>query len=371
VIRIAAILTAATVALYLLFFKTSAQEIDFKTSAQANDFKTSAQANDDVHQPGEEALCLAVDPITGSNDRNYQLTYQKDIAWTAKDALPESTKNEIVIGVSFLDGTDDQKNEVESYAWRWVNRAGLPIRWVFGDESRQNIRIRFNGENDTDNNWSWYGNQASRRSHANQFNTPDKPTMLLNVYHNRAKPGDWKLRRKTTLHEFGHALGLMHEQLHPDSGFEFHDEVIVEDMKRLKWCRPDDKEDCLTKVRREITKPATRDHACRGAPQYDETSIMHYPIPARWLKRGKVTVQNDDLSYLDLDCVRSLYLAEPGPTQPRPPIGSTDCYPPPTCCISRCRRCGSVRQSRIVSWPPLPPRWVREFWDDEWRDDEW
>ncbi|HWO31214.1 MAG TPA: hypothetical protein VNO32_20660 [Candidatus Acidoferrum sp.] len=70
---------------------------------------------------------MAVDPITGSNDRNYQLTYQKDYVWTAKDALPESTKNEIVIGVSFLDGTDDQKKEVERYAWEWVKRAGLPI----------------------------------------------------------------------------------------------------------------------------------------------------------------------------------------------------------------------------------------------------
>jgi hypothetical protein len=356
VIRIAAILTAATVVLYLLFFKTSAQE---------NDLKTSAQANDDVHQPGEEALCLAVDPITGSNDRNYQLTYQKDYVWTAKDALPESTKNEIVIGVSFLDGTDDQKREVESYAWEWVERAGLPIRWVFGDESRQNIRIRFSDEGDTVNNWSWPGNRASRRSHAD-LSKPDQTSMLLNVYHQKAKREE---RRQTTLHEFGHALGLMHEQLHPDSGFNFREDVIVKEMKERGWCRPD--EDCLTKVRRQITEPATPDHACRGAPQYDEKSIMHYPIPERWLNRGKVTFRNSDLSKGDLNCVQSLYLAEPPLPLPRPPIGRTDCYPPPTCCISRCRRCGSVRQSRIVSWPPLPPRWVREFWDDEWRDDEW
>jgi hypothetical protein len=356
VIRIAAILTAATVVLCLLFFKTSAQE---------NDFKRSAQANDDVHQPGEEALCLAVDPITGSNDRNYQLTYQKDYVWTAKDALPESTKNEIVIGVSFLDGTDDQKEEVESYAWEWVKRAGLPIRWVFGDESRQNIRIRFSDKGDTVNNWSWPGNRASRRSHPDQ-SKPDQPTMLLNVYHREAAQ---KERRRTTLHEFGHALGLMHEQLHPDSGLHFREDVIVKEMKEKRWCRPD--EDCLEKVRRHITKPASPDHACRGAPKYDEHSIMHYRIPPSWTWEEKKISSSFDLSNGDLDCVRSLYLAEPGLPPPRPPIGRTDCYPPPTCCISRCRRCGSVRQSRIVPWPPLPPRWVREFWDDEWQDDEW
>jgi hypothetical protein len=193
--------------------------------------------------------------------------------------------------------------------------------------------------------------------------------MLLNVYHRKAKRED---RRRTTLHEFGHALGLMHEHLHPDSGFNFREDVIVKEMKEFGWCRPDKPdEDCLVKVKQHITEPATPDHACRGAPQYDETSIMHYPIPARWLKGGKATVRNYDLSKGDLNCVQSLYLAEPPPRPPRPPIGSTDCYPPPTCCISRCRRCGSVRQSRIVSWPPLPPRWVREFWDDEWRDDEW
>jgi hypothetical protein len=339
---------------------------DFKATAQEDN--TTAQQDNDVHEADEEALCLAVDPISGASNRNYQLVYQKDYVWTAKDALPESTKNEIVIGVSFLDGTDDQKKEVETYAWEWVKRAGLPIRWLFGDESRQNIRIRFNGKKDSVNNWSLYGNRASLRSHPsepNKPNEPDEATMLLNVYHRESAK---KIRRQKTLHEFGHALGLMHEQLHPDSGLKFNEVAIVEEMKKNKWCNPN--ENCLEKVQKQITHPAPRDHACRGAPKYDEHSIMHYPIPANWTTDGKTISWNLDLSKGDLDCVRSLYVAEPRPPQPPPPIGGTECDPLPTCCTSRCRRCGSVRLSRIVSWPPLPPRWMREFWDEEWWDDE-
>jgi hypothetical protein len=177
------------------------------------------------------------------------------------------------------------------------------------------------------------------------------------------------------LHEFGHALGLMHEHLHPQSGLHFIDENVVADMTARHWCDGLAPAECSAKVRAQITRPALGDHACRGAEKYDSKSIMHYPIEKTWTLERREVPLNTHLSDGDVACVRNLYLSPAPPLpppetpKPKPPI-SHGCPPPIWACCGCCGRCVSVRNQCTISRPRLPPRWVRGFWT-EWWDDEW
>ena len=43
--------------------------------------------------------------------------------------------------------------------------------------------------------------------------------------------------RSTTLHEFGHALGLIHEHQSPTAGINWNKEVVYQDMAGQGWSR--------------------------------------------------------------------------------------------------------------------------------------
>lgn len=76
--------------------------------------------------------------------------------------------------------------------------------------------------------------------------------------------------RRVTLHEFGHALGLIHEHHAPGADISWKkDAVYAYYQDKYGW----DEE----AVDRNVLKQYTRNEV-RGTV-YDQTSIMHYPIP--------------------------------------------------------------------------------------------
>lgn len=76
--------------------------------------------------------------------------------------------------------------------------------------------------------------------------------------------------KRVVLHEFGHALGLIHEQKRPDAPIEWHEQEVFDYYAYTGW----DNE----QIREQVMKPFTGPLV--DASPFDPTSIMIYPIPA-------------------------------------------------------------------------------------------
>jgi hypothetical protein len=217
--------------------------------------------------------------------RDFQLFLGSD-AWTMSDSLPTSS-GKIRIGVFFLNGDEDQRSKVREYAPLWAIAGGATrVEFVFDDREMNHIRISFDIAND-----SRLGRQAR--------NVSDRklPTMRLKDV-NSASTED--RRRRVILHEFGHALGLRHEHLHPQGGIKWKEDVVIKWYKEQGWTE--------AQVRQHVLKAYTgASYLCKGAGSYDDKSVMIYPILSEWTQNGYSVTPSSQLSPNDLSCVNSIY----------------------------------------------------------------
>ncbi|SRR5712691_7894832 len=115
----------------------------------------------------------------------------------------------ITLGCYFLNGTDERKGIVKNAANGWLHgKLGTLINFDFGvTQEKADIRILFNSNGLND---STIGREALYVQDHSQ------PTMRISL-----------LTDFVIQHEFGHALGLWHEHLHPEAAFEFKEEVVL------------------------------------------------------------------------------------------------------------------------------------------------
>lgn len=105
-------------------------------------------------------------------------------------------------------------NQVRRYAPEWSRNANIRFIEVNNPNTRSHIRISFRTRDTT--SWSVLGNQAQ---HVNQ----NEPTMNLGFAPNET---DVRILRSVILHEFGHALGLIHEHQSPVSNIPWNRPVV-------------------------------------------------------------------------------------------------------------------------------------------------
>jgi hypothetical protein len=105
-----------------------------------------------------------------------------------------------VISISFVDGSDEQKALVRKFATIWItDLANLYFSWE--NPPNTDIRISFKYEG----SWSVIGTTAK--------NIPkNQPTMNFGWLTAGVSEDE---ARRVILHEFGHALGLIHEHQNP------------------------------------------------------------------------------------------------------------------------------------------------------------
>ena len=103
--------------------------------------------------------------------------------------------------IAFLDGTEAQQALVKSVVEEWLKYANLKFSYVEVKDSE--VRVSFKG----DSNYSYMGSDALGVIES-------KPTLVLGLLGAAASDDE---RRSNILHEFGHALGLMHEFQTPDA----------------------------------------------------------------------------------------------------------------------------------------------------------
>ncbi|MER9776682.1 hypothetical protein [Mesorhizobium sp. M0220] len=200
--------------------------------------------------------------------------------WRLSDSLAHNMEV-ITLGIAFLGGTNAQKSAVRTLAPEWiVGEVAARIQFQFDvSVERSHIRVAFDPK----------GGNNSLVGRASLLAPKAKKTMNLQ-----------QVSRRAILHEFGHALGLQHEHMHPTLGIIWNEPAVISDMKASQGWKPET-------TRRNILNKYTIEAACIGDPSPNRESIMMYPIPARWTLNGFSTKLNTSISDRDLKCVAGLY----------------------------------------------------------------
>ncbi len=195
--------------------------------------------------------------------------------WTAGQTLT----------VSMTGGSAIIRSKVRLFAEEWTKHANIHFDFV-DDPSIADIKIHFN----KGGSWSTIGRDA--------LLVPfDFPTMNFG-WLNDDTP-DYEVSR-VVLHEFGHALGLIHEHQSPAAGIPWDKEKVYS-YYRITQNPPWDKAMVDSNVFQKYEVSST------NYSQYDPTSIMHYGIPAELTLDGSSTPDNFVLSDTDKEFIRRWY----------------------------------------------------------------
>lgn len=164
-------------------------------------------------------------------------------------------KNGRTLKVLFLDGESEVQTKVASYARVWSQHAN--IKFDFGDHPDAEIRISFK----LSGSWSFIGTDA--------LSVPsDEPTMNFGWLRHDSPEEDYQ---RVVVHEFGHALGCIHEHQNPSTNIPWDEEAVYDFYMGAPnfWPRVEVFNNLLKKYRADITQYT----------HFDKDSIMLYPIP--------------------------------------------------------------------------------------------
>ena len=191
------------------------------------------------------------------------------------------------ITISFLDGDEEVKKRVIAAAMEWVSPGKAFLTFEFRkDTTDTDIRISFKFAG----SWSVLGNSCRNIAKNN-------PTMNYG-WLNRDSSDD-ELRR-VVLHEFGHALGLIHEHMSPaDGGIKWNRTQVEKDLSGPpnNWS--------TETIFNNMFKTFSQDQL--KLTRLDKNSIMMYPIPTRWTMDGFNVGLNSKLSQTDINFISEVY----------------------------------------------------------------
>jgi len=169
--------------------------------------------------------------------------------------------------------------KVKDYAAEWAVHAHIHLEWVTSGDAE--IRISFS----RGGFWSFVGKGC--------LNVPSgQPTMNLAL---SDEIEEATLKAKI-LHEFGHALGCIHEDPLPDSNVPWENEAVYDYYEKWWW---NDESSSNTMPAETGVTPASR--------VSDAESIMLYPIPSLPEQGTNATGWNSRLSDMDKLFIGKVY----------------------------------------------------------------
>ena len=216
---------------------------------------------------------------------------------TAKGAILKMAKwpENSTVRVAFVDGPlaahktafDKACGQVREYAREWFGLGRANLELMFVKDTPADIRVSFLGGG----SWSMIGTTAR--------NSPRPNTMNFSWPYGKLTEAQI---RGEVLHEFGHALGLIHEHQSPPALAEivWNKPQINTDLSGPPWgWTMQDIEINVFRYRSPVDVDFTK--------QFDSKSIMIYPIPVKWTLNGFYTDWILDFSELDLQFISEQY----------------------------------------------------------------
>lgn len=196
-------------------------------------------------------------------------------------------QNGRTLKIAFLNGNSTAQALVRETAPQWLQFANIKFEWVT-NPANADIRIDYT--------------QVGAWSHIG--------TDCLAIPKNQATMNYGFIDQATCLHEFGHALGCIHEHQHPEANIPWNKPAVYAYYggPPNNWNRQMVDVNLFEKYSRDITQFS----------DYDTSSIMHYPIDPR-LTDGRFTVGwNKALSPTDKKFMAQMYPGA-GTTTPTDP----------------------------------------------------
>ncbi len=184
--------------------------------------------------------------------------------------------------IAFLGTPDEQvKKKIISYANEWLQFVNLKFEFVDGQIG--DIRI----STETGGSWSYIGTDAT-------LIAADKATMNYGWLTPDTPNEEYS---RVVLHEFGHALGAIHEHQHPNAGIPWDRPKVYAYYARMGWSKEQVDNNIFAKY----------DSNQLNTSSYDQASIMHYAVPNDLTTGDWEIGWNTILSELDKSFMRKQY----------------------------------------------------------------
>ncbi|WP_339057775.1 matrixin family metalloprotease [Candidatus Regiella endosymbiont of Tuberolachnus salignus] len=258
----------------------SVMEMDNSTFVYVNKTEVYEHVPENVNQAVRLRLCVDKDwPAEDSKNPLYSLGESKNF-WRTGQTLR-------IKFMAAYAGSAYVQEKVRHYANEWLEYANLKFDWLpVGSKKKAHIRIAFK---EGDGNWSDLG-KNSRKTAANE------PTMNFDGFTD--DPSDEAYLKSATLHEFGHALGLLHEHHNPEGGIQWNKPVVFAYyLDMFGWDAAKTEYNLFKKYAKNKTQYTA----------YDPKSIMGYPIPEEHTLNGYSVADPTELSTTDKKFIASVY----------------------------------------------------------------
>ncbi|PLX10733.1 MAG: hypothetical protein C0594_04485 [Marinilabiliales bacterium] len=166
--------------------------------------------------------------------------------------------------------------KIKTFANMWTPHCGIKFNFSNKLPAEITIQINANGVNS-----SLIGIESLGKT----------PSMHLGV----GNATDIKIQR-AVLHEFGHALGCIHEHQAPTSGIQWDKPAVIRACALERWTPQMVQHNIFNKYNSDITNS-----------RFDPDSIMIYPIPAYFTTNGYSVSWNTVLSSTDKTFINKAY----------------------------------------------------------------
>jgi len=196
--------------------------------------------------------------------------------------------NKLDLTVSFWSGSAEQHAIVRNVVRDWEAVSGIKFIFVGNNDTEADIRVAFYPPAAGEGGYTTF---VGTCGHQRRDGAGFRPAITYNMNLS-------SLNRGIILHEFGHALGLVHEHQNPEGGIKWNEAVVRAEMRAAGWTDESIDANILRRYDRSETK----------FTEFDRWSVMIYTIPNRWtLDDFEIAYRLSYLSELDKAFISNWY----------------------------------------------------------------